>query len=276
MGKGGGGVSIPKVQTNPSFGKNAPYFGQTATATTDLAAYLNNLINPSLNLGNWAMDIATGGEVPNLPGMPPGGTPFPSNISGSGVPTWIYSPYGGSAPILMPVGGGGGAAGGGGGGAAGGAAGGGAAIGAPAGAGGGWDSSQITQAYKSLFGDTLSAQDQQFLTKTLSVNPQVAPYQTLQTPGGGTITIAQLMSQAGAGRGGGGAGGAGAAPPGTISQGPLTGGPLIQGAQEALQKEMQIAGTYAPGTDPQSIAKDRKSTRLNSSHSGESRMPSSA
>ena len=36
------------------------------------------------------------------------------------------------------------------------------------------------------------------------------------------------------------------------------------------------ANQGAAGVDEQSIAEDRKSTRLNSSHSGESRMPSSA
>ena len=41
-------------------------------------------------------------------------------------------------------------------------------------------------------------------------------------------------------------------------------------------KVMPNPGTYALVVDPTLVGPDRKSTRLNSSHSGESRMPSSA
>ena len=64
------------------------------------------------------------------------------------------------------------------------------------------------------------------------------------------------------------------------------GGPTTSGAPEAPGASAgdPAPGTHAPGTTPPGPitpedagrAADRKSTRLNSSHSGESRMPSSA
>ena len=52
--------------------------------------------------------------------------------------------------------------------------------------------------------------------------------------------------------------------------------PLLHGASLALEGGERLALIGRNGTGKSSLLKDRKSTRLNSSHSSVSRMPSSA
>lgn len=238
---GSSGASAPSINLNPTYGgSQGGSLGDTEMQTSDLANYINTLLNPAVSESNWAESLATGGNV-SFPGQTEGGSPFTSNVVGFNQPAaQTYPSMGevsGSATPSTYTGMGAGV-----GGLPGSeispttSTGGGAST-----SGSGASASGVTASY--IPSSVSIPQWQQWYSENVGKTIGVGGSTETIGTGAGQLDPATLLSDFQAG---------------TVDWNPAQTsqnlqGPLLSGATNALATESSVAGSIPPGVDPTSI-----------------------